>query len=92
VVLTGTQVAFRVPRVRRPAGIREAAESRRAGRGGAVAFASYHPLSASIAAQVRKVRAEFFDAAKPPAGSLLLFESLPSSDAGFAIDVVAIKN
>lgn len=56
-----------------------------------VAFAHYYPLSAGIAAQVRKVRGEFFDRAHPPAGTLLLFESLPSMDAGFAVDVVAAK-
>jgi enamine deaminase RidA (YjgF/YER057c/UK114 family) len=56
-----------------------------------VAYAHYYPLSPGIAGQVRKIRAEFFDAAKPPAGSLLIFESLPSMDAGFAVDVVAVK-
>jgi hypothetical protein len=39
---------------------------------------------------VRKIGAEFFGA-RPPAGSMLVFESLPSMDAGFAIDVVAVK-
>ena len=57
-----------------------------------VAYAHYYPLSHGIAAQVRKVRAEFFDAARPPAGSLLTFEGLPSMDAGFAVDVVAAKD
>jgi enamine deaminase RidA (YjgF/YER057c/UK114 family) len=58
---------------------------------GNVAFAHYYPLSNGIAAQVRKVRADFFDSGHPPAGSLLLFEGLPSMDAGFAVDVVAVK-
>jgi enamine deaminase RidA (YjgF/YER057c/UK114 family) len=57
-----------------------------------VAFAHYYPLSGGIAVQVRKIRAEIFDQAHPPAGSLLLFESLPSMDAGFAVDVVAVKD
>jgi enamine deaminase RidA (YjgF/YER057c/UK114 family) len=57
-----------------------------------VAFAHYYPLSGGIAVQVRKIRAEIFDPAHPPAGSLLLFESLPSMDAGFAVDVVAVKD
>jgi enamine deaminase RidA (YjgF/YER057c/UK114 family) len=56
-----------------------------------VAFAHYYPLSGGIAGQVRKIRSEVFDRAHPPAGSLLLFESLPSMDAGFAVDVVAVK-
>jgi enamine deaminase RidA (YjgF/YER057c/UK114 family) len=37
------------------------------------------------------VRRDFFDAAHPPAGSMLLFEGLTSMDAGFAVDVVAVK-
>ena len=56
-----------------------------------VAVAHYYPLSAGIAAQIRKLRSDFFDATRPPAGSLLLFEGLPSMDAGFALDVIAAK-
>jgi len=52
----------------------------------------YYPLSTGIAAQIRKVRAGFFDAAHSPAGALLLFEGLTSMDAGFAVDAVAGKN
>jgi len=57
-----------------------------------VAFARLYPLSQKIADQVRKVRAGFFEAARMPAGSLLLFEGLASQDAGFAVDVVAAKD
>ena len=57
-----------------------------------LAYAHYYPLSSGIAAQVRKVRAEFFNAAHPPAGALLTFEGLPAMDAGFAVDVVAAKD
>lgn len=56
------------------------------------AFLHYYPLSPGIAAQVRKIRSEFFTAPDPPAGSMLEFESLPSLDAGFAMDAVAVKN
>jgi len=56
-----------------------------------VAFAHYYPLAQSIAAQVRRVRRDFFDNAHPPAGSMLQFEGLTSMDAGFAVDVVAVK-
>jgi len=56
-----------------------------------VAFAHYYPLSGGIAGQVRTVRSEFFDPARPPAATLMLFEGLPSMDAGFAVDVVAVK-
>lgn len=92
-VLTGTQVSFgyeekdarlafeRLKRVLEQSGTSTSN----------VAFTHYYPLSAGIAGQVRKVRAEFFNSSHPPAGSMLLFESLPSMDAGFAMDVVAIK-
>ena len=56
-----------------------------------VAFAHFYSLASGISAQVEKVRGEFFDPARPPASSLLLFEGLPSMDAGFAMDVVAVK-
>ncbi|HEY1185372.1 MAG TPA: RidA family protein [Bryobacteraceae bacterium] len=93
VVLTGAQVSFgyqapdtqlafdRLQKELTQAGISP----------GRVAFADYYPLSLDIAAQVRQIRAGVFDAAHPPAGTLLLFEGLPSMDAGFAVDAVAVK-
>jgi len=57
-----------------------------------VAWSSIYPLSTSIADEVRKVRFEFYDAARPPASTLLPFEGLPSMDASFAVDVVAVMN
>lgn len=93
VVLTGSQVSFgyeekdaRLAFERLKKALEQASASP-----ADVAFAHYYPLSAGIAAQVRKVRAEFFDPNRPPAGTLLIFESLPSMDAGFAVDVVAAK-
>src|SRR5882724_6338609 len=55
-----------------------------------IAFASFYPLSSSIAEQVRRVRFEFFDKQHPPAATMQPFEGLPAMDAGFAVDVVAI--
>jgi len=93
VVLTGTQVSFgyqeadsrlafgRLQKVLESAGVSFLD----------VAFAHYYPLASSIGSQVRKLRAGFFDMAHPPAVSMLLFEGLPSMDAGFAVDVVAVK-
>jgi enamine deaminase RidA (YjgF/YER057c/UK114 family) len=92
-VFTGTQVAF---------GFQESDAQLAFGRltkaieqvGGSpaqVAWTSYYALSGRIAAQVRKVRAGHFGSGKPPAGSLLLFEALPSMDAGFAVDAIAVK-
>jgi enamine deaminase RidA (YjgF/YER057c/UK114 family) len=56
-----------------------------------VAFTSLYPLSSRISEQVRKIRGEFYDVARPPAGTMLPFQGLPSMDAGFALDVVAVK-
>jgi enamine deaminase RidA (YjgF/YER057c/UK114 family) len=93
VVLTGSQVSFgyeekdarlaleRMKRVLEQSGASLAD----------VAVAHYYPLSPGIAAQVRKIRAEFFGGGPSPAGSMLVFESLPSMDAGFAMDAVAVK-
>jgi enamine deaminase RidA (YjgF/YER057c/UK114 family) len=93
VVLTGTQVSFGYEeKDARLAFERSRRVLEQAGTSMAdVAFAHYYPLSTGIAAQVRKVRAEFFNNARPPAGSMQLFESLPSMDAGFAVDMVAVK-
>jgi enamine deaminase RidA (YjgF/YER057c/UK114 family) len=91
VVLTGTQVSYgyqeansrlafdRIEKVLEASGVS----------GRDVAFAHYYPLAEQIAAQVRQLRGAFFGT---PAGSLLLFEGLPGMDAGFAVDVVAVKD
>jgi enamine deaminase RidA (YjgF/YER057c/UK114 family) len=55
------------------------------------AFTSLYPLSSRISDQVRRIRGEFYDGARPPAGTMLPFQGLPSMDAGFALDVVAVK-
>lgn len=94
VVLTGTQVSY---------GYQEADSRLALGRlikaleqagvkAGDVAFVHYYPLSYGIANQVRKLRGDFFDSVHPAAGSMLVFEGLPSMDAGFAVDVVAVKD
>jgi enamine deaminase RidA (YjgF/YER057c/UK114 family) len=56
--------------------------------GASVAYAHYYPLSPSLEAEVRRLRTGFFRA---PASTMLLFEGLPSMDAGFGVDVVAVK-
>jgi len=56
-----------------------------------VAFTSLYPLSTSISRQVRKIREEFYDKERPPAGTMLPFQGLPSMDSGFALDVVGVK-
>jgi len=93
VLLTGTQVSFGFePADTRLAFERLRKELEQAGSSlGNVVFAQYYPLAESIAGQIRTVRQEFFNPASPPAGSMLLFEGLTSMDAGFAVDVVAVK-
>jgi 2-iminobutanoate/2-iminopropanoate deaminase len=93
VVLTGTQISFgyqepdtRLAFERLQKELEQSHVSLRD-----VAFAHYYPLSNAIAAQLRKIRGEFFDRGAPPAGTMLLFEGLPAMDAGFAMDVVAVK-
>jgi enamine deaminase RidA (YjgF/YER057c/UK114 family) len=55
-----------------------------------VAVAEVYPLSRSIAELVRKVEPEFFDRTRPPAGVMPPFEGLPSLDASFALDAIAV--
>ncbi len=54
------------------------------------AFSSYYPLSDRMTEQIRAVRGEFYDKARPPASTMLSFEGLPSLDASFAVDVIAV--
>jgi enamine deaminase RidA (YjgF/YER057c/UK114 family) len=94
VVFTGAQVSFgfgdqdarlafeRMQKVLEQAGVSP----------GDVAFTRFYPLSRKMADQVRRMRVGFFDHTHPPAGTLLVFEGLPSLDAGFAVDVVAAKD
>jgi enamine deaminase RidA (YjgF/YER057c/UK114 family) len=56
------------------------------------AMVHFYPLSQSLAEQVRKVRVDFYDMSRPPAATMLAFEGLPSMDAGFAVDAVAIPD
>lgn len=53
-------------------------------------FLNVYPLSPQIAGLVAKVRGEFLDGARPPAGSSLPYEGLPSLDAAFALEAVAL--
>lgn len=54
------------------------------------AMTSYYPLAPSTIDKIRQVRFEFLDKAKPPASTMLLFEGLPSMDASFVIEVIAL--
>ena len=53
------------------------------------AFTQFYSLANPIAEQIRKLAPGFFG---NPASSILLFEGLPAMDAGFAVEVIAVKN
>ena len=55
-----------------------------------VAFSSLYPLSNGMLAKIRNIRFEYYDKARPPASTMVLFEGLPSMDASFGIDVIAV--
>jgi enamine deaminase RidA (YjgF/YER057c/UK114 family) len=91
IVLTGTQMAFRDS----DADLRLAFERlRKALEPLGVSYrdvfwSSTYPLTRPLEEKVRVVQREFFDKARPPAGTMLLFEGLPSLDATMAVDVIA---
>lgn len=91
-ILTGTQMAFHAEdkdvqlAFQRMAKVLESAHSSMKH----VAFSSLYALTNSITAKIRATRFDFYDKAKPPASTLLLFEGLPSMDASFAIELVAV--
>jgi len=91
-ILTGTQLAFHNEdkdvhlAFQRIAKVLEGAHSSMK----LVAFSSLYSLTNAMTAQIRAARFDYYDKAKPPASTLLLFEGLPSMDASFAIELVAV--
>lgn len=57
-----------------------------------IVWMSIYALTRPNAATLEEVRWEFLDRAHPPAGTSLLFEGLPSTDATAAIEVMATRN
>jgi enamine deaminase RidA (YjgF/YER057c/UK114 family) len=55
-----------------------------------VAEVRFYPLAPSISKQIARVRDEFIDRASPPAISMAPIEGLPSIDASFAMDAIAV--
>lgn len=55
-----------------------------------VVMLNTYPLSTQMADLVRKVRFEFMDQARPPASTMLPFQGLPSMDASFGLEAVAV--
>lgn len=92
VALTGTQLGFRsteddarlaFQRLGRT--LQEAGASLQQ-----VAVAHLYPLSSAIGDLLRRVRSEFYSRQAPPASTMLPFEGLPSLDASFGVDVIAV--
>jgi enamine deaminase RidA (YjgF/YER057c/UK114 family) len=57
---------------------------------GKLAMSHVYLTSMGIAEKVRAVRKTFYNSTTPPASTLLPFEALPSLDASFGVDVVAV--
>lgn len=55
-----------------------------------VVYANVYPLAEDVAAKVRAVQSDFFLRDRPPVISSIFMEGLPSLDASFAIEVVAV--
>ncbi|MCZ2151190.1 MAG: hypothetical protein LC126_25885 [Bryobacterales bacterium] len=61
--------------------------------GGALAntaMTNYYPLTQSMIEKIRQIRFDFLDKNRPPASTMLPFEGLPSQDASFAMEVIAL--
>lgn len=55
-----------------------------------VAFTHFYPLTRGSADRLRRIRFEYLPKDHPPANTMLLFEGLPSNDAAFGVDVIAV--
>ncbi|MCW5978078.1 MAG: hypothetical protein KIT09_08360 [Bryobacteraceae bacterium] len=55
-----------------------------------IAHASFYPISMTLADRIRTVGSDYFRKTAPPATTMVEFEGLPSLDASFAVDAVAI--
>jgi len=93
-VITGTQLAFgsqesdvklAFERLQRALGASNARFDR-------VVMSHVYVTSNAMTARVRTVRSGYYNAANPPASTLLPFEGLPSVDASCGVDVVAVSD
>jgi enamine deaminase RidA (YjgF/YER057c/UK114 family) len=57
-----------------------------------VVMSHLYLTSGALTAKVRAVRSGFYTGTNPPAGTMLPFEGLPSLDASFGVDVVAVPD
>ena len=91
-VLTGSQVAFNFEENDVRLAFQRMAKVLEAQKTGMkqVVFSNLYPISNRVLEMARKVRFEFFDTAKPPASTALVFEGLPSMDASLGIELIAV--
>jgi len=94
VVITGTQLAFGTQEtdVRLAFDRLGKALSASNARFVRVVMSHVYLTYSGLATKVRAVRAGFYNAANPPASTMLPIEGLPSLDASFGVDVVAVPD
>lgn len=56
-----------------------------------VFWSGVYPMTKPVGDQVRALRFDYYDRARPPASTFLLFEGLPSLDATVAVEVIAAR-
>jgi enamine deaminase RidA (YjgF/YER057c/UK114 family) len=93
-VITGTQLAFgnQESDVKLAFERLQRALSSSSARFDHVVMSSVYVTSSAMTPKVRAVRAGYYSATNPPASTLLPFEGLPSLDASFGVDVVAVTD
>jgi enamine deaminase RidA (YjgF/YER057c/UK114 family) len=93
-VITGTQLAFgsQESDVKLAFERLQRALSSSSARFDRVVMSSVYVTSSAMTPKVRAVRAGYYSATNPPASTLLPFEGLPSLDASFGVDVVAVAD
>jgi len=91
-VITGTQLAFgsQESDVKLAFERLQRALSSSSARFDHVVMSSVYVTSSAMTPKVRAVRAGYYSATNPPASTLLPFVGLPSLDASFGVDVVAV--
>ena len=93
-VLTGTQLAFGNQESDATLAFRrlEKVLGSMNARFDGVVMSHIYVTSSAMMAQVRKVKAGYYNVKNPPAATMLPFEGLPSLDAAFGVDLVAVPS
>ncbi|HEV2688839.1 MAG TPA: RidA family protein, partial [Bryobacteraceae bacterium] len=93
-VITGTQLAFgsQESDLKLAFDRLQRALSSSSARFDRVVMSHVYVTSTAITPRVRTVRANYYNAVHPPASTLLPFEGLPSVDAVFGVDVIAVTD